>query len=242
MRAFVLLASAQNPEEQLYVSRDGGSFAEDEETRIANDFDLIGVEAAVQLKASGALDEVVVFGMAPDEVQIRKALAMGADRGILAAVSNAALVPERVVATALAAMGETRDTVVFCGKMCVNFESGQVAQRLSVAMGCPCVCQAFEIARDRSGWRVLCEEDGGVPAFLLEAPFVVSVDLRLATPRFPSFPSILRARIKPVDVISPAMATPLRTVSIVPDENARRQCVMMEEGSFLAQLGGALRG
>src|SRR3981081_1854207 len=49
-----------------------------------NDFDAWAVEAALQLKEKNAGSEVMVISLGPDVVQetIRKALSMGADRGI----------------------------------------------------------------------------------------------------------------------------------------------------------------
>src|SRR5215212_9117754 len=49
-----------------------------------NDFDAWAVEAALQLKEKNAGSEVTVISLGPDVVQetIRKALSMGADRGI----------------------------------------------------------------------------------------------------------------------------------------------------------------
>ena len=51
-----------------------------------NDFDLWAIEAALQLKEKhGNVGEVAVISLGPDaaQEQIRKALAMGADRGVL---------------------------------------------------------------------------------------------------------------------------------------------------------------
>ncbi|MDQ6770516.1 MAG: electron transfer flavoprotein beta subunit/FixA family protein, partial [Gemmatimonadota bacterium] len=49
-----------------------------------NDFDAWAVEAALQLKEKNAGSDVTVISLGPDVVQetIRKALSMGADRGI----------------------------------------------------------------------------------------------------------------------------------------------------------------
>ena len=50
-----------------------------------NPFDEIAVEEAVRLKEAGVIDEIIVASIGPKESQeqIRAALALGADRGIL---------------------------------------------------------------------------------------------------------------------------------------------------------------
>lgn len=50
-----------------------------------NPFDEIAVEEAVRLKEAGVIDEIIVASIGPKESQeqIRAALALGADRGVL---------------------------------------------------------------------------------------------------------------------------------------------------------------
>lgn len=182
---------------------DEKGFVLSEDFTIANDFDLIALEAAVRLKEEGVLERVVVFSASPGTAHLLKALAMGADEALWAEVELSALSPEIVAKTAICAerqhVGDLCDCVWFLGKIGVNFESHQTGQILSHLLHVPCVSSALKIDVEASGaWRIACESEFGVPTFCVTPPFVVTADLRLAEPRFPSLPNIVRARKKRV--------------------------------------------
>ena len=86
------------------------------------------------------------------------------------------------------------------GKLGVNYESHLTAQRLALRLGVPCLCSASKLNYDAEGekWIVETESEFGTPEFEASAPFVVTADLRLAEPRFPSLPNIVKARRKSV--------------------------------------------
>jgi electron transfer flavoprotein beta subunit len=48
------------------------------------------------------------------------------------------------------------------------------------------------------------EIDGGLQTLTLELPAVITTDLRLNEPRYASLPNIMKAKKKPLDVVSPA--------------------------------------
>ena len=48
------------------------------------------------------------------------------------------------------------------------------------------------------------EVDGGLETLKLKLPAVVTTDLRLNEPRYPSLPNIMKAKKKPLDVKKPA--------------------------------------
>lgn len=203
MLAIVFISAVHNPEENLSLA--DGSFVRSDEYEIANDFDLRAVETAISLKESGAIDRVVVFSAAERTTHITKALAMGADEAILACARDAELSPQIVVETAIEAVkqryGNAFDTAIWLmGKLGVNYESHLTAQRLALRLGVPCLCSASKLNYDAEGdkWIVETESEFGTPEFEASAPFVVTADLRLAEPRFPSLPNIVKARRKPV--------------------------------------------
>ena len=242
MKAVVFVSTVYNPEENLHLER--ARFANVPEYQIANDFDLIAVEAAVQLKEAGDLDEVVVFGVSPVKDHLLKALAMGADRAIYAEADNADLTPEIVVETALSAIPDAEDTIWMTGKIGVNFESRHTPQLLASRLtNCPCIDSAFQIERHGDVWKIRCEADNGIPVFEASAPFVVTSDLRLAEPRFPSLPNIIKARKKPmqcVDVAKPEVSCHLSTLSLEPAEDNRRNCRLVSKEQFCALIREAL--
>ena len=105
-----------------------------------NDFDAWAVEAALQLKDKNAGSEVTVISLGPDVVQetIRKALSMGADRGIQLKADKVPL-DGLVIAKALAAELKTGgyDLILF-GKMAPDSSNGVVGPMSAELLGLPC--------------------------------------------------------------------------------------------------------
>ena len=231
MRSIVLLSTVQNPEEPLTCTTQG--IARVPENTVINDFDLIALEAAVQCKEKGWIDEVVVFSLAGDRSHLQKALAMGADRAVWGCIENENLTPDTVARTAFETFG-TSDDIWFAGKLGVNFESHSTAQILAQMLGCPCLCSAYEIQCAGDAWRILCEDDAGIPEYEVHPPFVVTADLRLNTPRFPSLPNIIRAKKKPVQeiVVSPVATA---TQGMQNASGRRRNCRFAKDAAEMVE-------
>ena len=236
MRAICFLSSVQNPEEPLRCEQ--GMLAEYAETAIHNDFDLIAVEKAVQLKENGMIDEVVLFSMAPESSILQRALAIGADRAVYAAARNCDLTPEIVVDTALASIEADDETIWITGKLGVNFESHRTAQILAMRLGVPCLCSAFNIERSGDEWEVACEHDFGTPVYRVRAPFVVTADLRLADPRYPGLPSLLKAKRKPVVQADAVSGYSGEHGCVEAVQEKRRQCEFIEPSAVIEMLRG----
>jgi electron transfer flavoprotein beta subunit len=167
-----------------------------------SDFDEWAVEAALQLKEKHG-GEVAVISLGPDSVQesIRKALAMGADRGVQ-------LKSERVpfdgfaIAGALAAELKTGayDLVMF-GKIAVDSSSGVTGAMVAELLDLPCVTgiSKLEIADGRGTAERALESATEVVEFPL--PAVVTVDQGLVTAaRYPALKGIMAAKKKPLEV------------------------------------------
>lgn len=236
MKAIVFVSTVYNPEEKILLQETG--FAPTRENEISNDFDLIAVEAAVRLKEQGSLDEVIVFSLGPSQVSVQKALAMGADRAIFGECDNTLLTPEIVVETALSTIEPTDDTLWMAGKLGVNFENHHVPQLLAYRLACPCICSAYRIEKKDAKWLITCEDERGIPVFEVEPPFVVTSELRLAEPRFPSLPNIIKAKKKPVEIVEilPSDGSALKTLSLEMAADAHRDCQMISIDEFMQQL------
>ena len=237
MRAIVFVSSAANPEENLILEND--HFRTVQEDCIANDFDLIAVEAAVRLKEKGDIDEIVVFSLGPAIAHVQKALAMGADRAIYGEYDNDMLTPEIVVDTALAHIEPDNGTIYMLGKIGVNFESHCVPQMLANRLSCPCISSVFQIEKADKRWRLHCEDDVGIPIFEAEAPFVMTAELRLAEPRFPSLPNIIKARRKPVESVQiQASSQRQQTLSLEMAADAQRSCRWLSTDELITMMEG----
>lgn len=169
-----------------------------------NPFCEIAVEEAVRLKEAGTADEVVVvsIGSKSCEEQIRTALALGADRGIRIETEDApdslsvAKLLEKVVA-------KEAPGLVILGKQAIDSDNNQTGQMLAALLDRPQGTFASEVKVAGGSVQVTREVDGGLQTVELAMPAIVTTDLRLNEPRYAALPNIMKAKRKPLEVLSP---------------------------------------
>ena len=192
-----------------------------------NPFDEIAVEEAVRLKENGKASEIVAVSIGPQGAQetIRTALAMGADRGIL--VKHEGPIEPLTVAKLLKAIVvEEQPQLVIMGKQAIDDDCNQVGQMLAALLNWPQGTFAAKVEVADGSIAVTREVDGGLQTVALKLPAVVTTDLRLNQPRYASLPNIMKAKKKPIDVMTPEQlgvdVTP-RLVTLKVEEPAKRQ-------------------
>ncbi len=171
-----------------------------------NPFDEIAVEEAVRIKEKGGATEVVVVSIGPAKAQdtIRTAQAIGADRGILVETAEGATVEPLAVAKILKAIvDEEKPGLVILGKQAIDDDSNQVGQMLAALLGWAQGTFASKVVLGDGSVAVTREVDGGLETLSLKLPAIVTTDLRLNEPRYPSLPNIMKAKKKPLDVKKP---------------------------------------
>ncbi len=172
---------------------------------IANPFDDVALEEALLQRERGCVREVVTVAVAPwDEGNplLRMTLAMGADRAVL--VTPPPVVEPWTVATLLHALC-LRESIgmVIMGKQSVDEDGGRVGPMLAMlaGWGLGVAAVALELpAGDGCGALVVTQEvAGGTEQVRLSLPAVVTVEVRLNTPRYPSLTGIMQARRRTVE-------------------------------------------
>ena len=170
-----------------------------------NPFDEIAVEEAIRLKEKAGATEIVVVSIGPAKAQetIRTALAMGADRGILVQTDDE--VEPLAVAKILAKIvEEEQPQIILLGKQAIDDDSSQVGQMLGALTGYGQGTFASKVEISGDTAKVTREVDGGLETVALKLPAIVTTDLRLNDPRYPSLPNIMKAKSKPLANKSPA--------------------------------------
>lgn len=165
-----------------------------------NPFDEIALEEAVRLKEKGVCTEIVVVSVGPAETeeQLRKALAMGADRAILVVTTDA--LDSFVVADELKAVVDAEGPqMILMGKQATDDDNNQAAQALAQALGWPQATFASKVEVRGTEVEVVRETDFGSETLSLPLPCLVTSDLRLNEPRYIALPGIIKARSKPLD-------------------------------------------
>ena len=187
-----------------------------------NPFDEIAIEEAVRLKEAGTATEVVVVsvGASNCQEQIRTALALGADRGILVETDED-MQPLAIAKVLKAVVDKEEPALVIAGKQAIDGDNSQVGQMLAALAGMAQATFASEVQLGDGTATVTREVDGGLATITVKLPALVTTDLRLNEPRYASLPNIMKAKKKPIDTYSPADlgvdVTPrLKTLKVTP--------------------------
>ncbi len=170
-----------------------------------NPFDEIAVEEAVRLKEAGIVSDIVAVSIGPQPCQetIRTALAIGADRGIH--VEAAADMEPLSVAHILKALVDRETPIlVILGKQAIDDDSNQTGQMMAALLGWPQGTFASKLTLTDGYAEVTREIDGGLQTLRLKTPAVITTDLRLNEPRYASLPNIMKAKKKPLEILTPA--------------------------------------
>jgi len=191
---------------KIRVKADGSGIELANVKMAMNPFDEIAVEEAVRIKEQGGAEEVVAVSIGPAKAQetLRTALAIGADRGLLIETPDNTLVEPLAVAKLLKGVVEAeKPGIVIMGKQAIDDDCNQTGQMLAALLGWPQGTFASKVALEAGAVAVTREVDGGLETVRLKLPAVVTTDLRLNEPRYPSLPNIMKSKKKPLDVRKP---------------------------------------
>jgi electron transfer flavoprotein beta subunit len=94
--------------------------------------------------------------------------------------------------------------LVILGKQAIDDDCNQTGQMLAALLGWPQATFASQLIVDGETALVTREVDGGLETIRLRLPVLVTTDLRLNEPRYPSLPNIMKAKKKPLEVKKPA--------------------------------------
>jgi electron transfer flavoprotein beta subunit len=168
-----------------------------------NPFCEIAIEEAVRLKEKGVATEVVAVSIGGKAVQeqIRTALALGADRGIQVEVEGQAQ-PLAIAKLLKAVVDKEGADLVLMGKQSIDGDNNQTGQMLAALTNMPQATFASELVIEDGKAQVTREIDGGLQTISVSLPAIVTTDLRLNEPRYASLPNIMKAKKKPLDVLS----------------------------------------
>ncbi|MCP4089705.1 MAG: electron transfer flavoprotein subunit beta/FixA family protein [Gammaproteobacteria bacterium] len=170
-----------------------------------NPFCEIAVEEAVRIKEAGHADEIVVVSLGSKACQetLRSALALGADRAVLVETEDE-LQPLAVAKLLKSVADREQPDLIILGKQAIDDDSNQTGQMLASLMDLPQGTFASKVEVADGSVNVTREIDGGLESVALKLPAVITTDLRLNEPRYAKLPNIMKAKKKPLDIISVA--------------------------------------
>ncbi|RPG96916.1 MAG: electron transfer flavoprotein subunit beta/FixA family protein [Candidatus Pelagibacter sp. TMED239] len=188
---------------QVRVKEDGSGVVTENVKMSSNPPDDNAIEEAVKIKESGKAKEIVVVTVGEDKAQetVRKALAVGADRGIL--VKADGIIEPLAVAKILKKIVEKENPdLVFMGKQAIDDDCNQTGQMLGALLNWPQATFASKIEIKDKSLEVIREIDEGLETIEVNIPSIVTCDLRLNEPRYASLPNIMKAKKKPLEILN----------------------------------------
>ena len=232
------------PDAESRVRASDGALDLDGATFVIDGMDEYGVEQALRVREAGVDADVVAvaYGPAATEQALRTALAMGADRGVLCAGDD--LHDPLAVASLLAETVRGLDaTLVFVGGKQADWDSAALGPALAEALDWPHVDWATAFALAGDAFEAVHDVDDGSETLRGQLPVVVTTQQGLNEPRYPTLPNIMKARRKPLEVLSAAGVTGAFTIGghTSTARERRREVLEGDARSVAAELLRKLR-
>lgn len=197
MRILTVVSQVPAAEERLTVSEGKVDLARTKAT--LDTMDEYGVEEALRLREAGAELEIIALAVGPARVEevLRQSLALGADRGILVQADQ----PLDVLAlsSVIAAVARTEEaTLILCGGQQADSDSQALGAAIAERLGWPQATWTTALTLQDGTLSGKHDVDEGVESFTVALPAVVTTQQGLNEPRYPTLPSIMKARKKEI--------------------------------------------
>ena len=188
---------------QIRVKEDGSGVVTDNVKMSTNPPDDNAIEEAVKIKEAGKATEVIAVSVGDEKAQetVRKALAVGADKGILVK-ADGVIEPLAVSKILQKVVEKEKPDLVFMGKQAIDDDCNQTGQMLAALLNWPQATFASKIEIRDKKLEVTREIDEGLETIEINVPAIVTCDLRLNEPRYASLPNIMKAKKKPIEQIN----------------------------------------
>src|SRR5437870_7151203 len=164
-----------------------------------------GVEAALQLAGSDGEVTVITMGPEPAVAALRRALSMGAHKGVH--VSDETLKGADVLVTArvlAAALKRLEFDLVIAGVESTDGYTGTLPMTVAELLGIPSATFARKVEAKDGTIRIERQTEGGYDVVECELPALVTVTAGVNEPRYPTLKGIMQAKQKPLEQLSVA--------------------------------------
>ena len=212
MRILTVIKQVPDSNAVIKVKGDGSGIESAGLKLVCDPFDEFGVELAIQLREKrGDVEDIAVLCLGPDKASdaMRTALAMGADRAIHVNDPKFESMNELFLARVLAEAIKKDDAgfdLILCGKYNIDLDAGAVGPALAEYLDMPHVgaLQGLEVADDGKSLTAHRRVEGAEEVVTCELPALLTIEKGLVDPRYPSLPNLMKAKKKPVQVLTSA--------------------------------------
>ncbi len=206
MKILVCIKQVPDLESRFKPNASGVWFDEADLAWRMNEYDEYAVEQSVRLREQlGEGSEVTVLSIGPDRVveALKKALAMGCDRAVHLQDPAAAQKDPWQIAALIAAYAEGKGfDLIFTGMQSQDRGSAQVGVTLAERLGIACVTTLVGFSYADGVITAKRELEGGIKGVAkLRTPALVTCQLGLNVPRYPTLPNIMKAKKKEIEAL-----------------------------------------
>lgn len=204
MKILVLAKHVPDTETIIKISAGGKSFETADFKYMVNPCDEYAMEEALRTQEKFQGESVVVcLGPAYSQETIRKALAMGMDKGIwINTEGYAGTLDSFLVAQAISKIvAEEKPDVIFAGLNTIDEGAGNVGPMVAEFAKIPSLINISKLEWQNEGKTLRAErevEGGIVEIYEAQTPILIAPHQNLNDPRFPSLPGIMKAKKKPI--------------------------------------------
>lgn len=200
MNILICIKQVPDMESKFKVNAQGNWYDRADLAWRMNEYDEYAVEQAVRLKEQVGDADLTVLCVGPDQVKetMKKALAMGCDRGVHVADNDSCMREPFAIATMIADFARDKQfDIIFTGMQSQDRGSAQVGVMIAELLNINAVTTIVEFAYDNGTISVKRELEGGSKALVTATtPVVLTCQLGLNTPRYPTLPNIMKAKKK----------------------------------------------
>lgn len=199
MDIFVLMKRVFDTEEKIIINNN--EIDDSDAEFVLNPYDEYAVEEAVLLRDQhGGKITVVTVGDEDAEKELRTALAMGADNGVLIDNEDIAYSDSLTTAKVLSSYLKTQDyDLIIGGNLSTDNGSGQVGPSIAELLDIPQVTTITNIEIEGNTATIARDVEGDEETIEVSLPVLVTAQQGLNDPRYPSLPGIMKAKKKPIE-------------------------------------------
>ncbi len=204
MKILVLAKHVPDTETVVKIASGGKSIDESDFKYMVNPCDEYAMEEAIRTQEKFKGESIVVtIGPSRSQETIRKALAMGIDRGVWINTEGfSGILDSYSIALAISkVVAEEKPDLIFAGLNTTDEGAGNVGPMVAEFAGIPSLVNISKIEWQNEGKSLHGERDvegGIVEIYEAQLPLLIAPHQNLNDPRFPSLPGIMKAKKKPI--------------------------------------------
>ena len=200
MKILVCVKQVPDMESKFKINAEGTWYDNVDLAWRMNEYDEFAIEQAVQLKEQVADSDLTVLCIGSDRVKepMKKALAMGCDRGVHVSDDLSYTKDPFEIASIIAEFARDKEfDLIFTGMQSQDRGSAQVGVLVAEMLELPSVSTIVDFAFEDGQITTRRELEGGLRAIVkTQAPALMTCQLGLNTPRYPTLPNIMKAKRK----------------------------------------------